>query len=116
MSGCRKFHHAGLPCITGFNGTCNVGYVGVTKAHPAFGKDYDDLNIEIHGGLTFGADERPFDWKEDGLFWFGFDTAHCAPTMSLGGFLCDEGWSDEMVDAETRKLAEQLAGMKGDKK
>ena len=45
------------------------GYVCVPKDHEYFGKEYSQIDIEVHGGLTFGeiaADE----------FWIGFDCAH----------------------------------------
>lgn len=29
------------------------GYVGVPKGHPAYGKGYDDVDVQVHGGLTF---------------------------------------------------------------
>lgn len=68
----------GMPCLIVRNdGGALCGYVGVTKEHPAFGKDYsyrcyEDKNsneckeyvksayeaindIEVHGGLTFAS-------------------------------------------------------------
>lgn len=62
------------------------GYVGVSKDHPWYGKDYDSINAHVHGGLTFsnlgarlkgrkafleGAISKHLD-----LWWVGFDTAH----------------------------------------
>jgi hypothetical protein len=41
------------------------GYVTVPEDHPCFGKDYNDIDIEVHGGLTFAHDGE-----------FGFDCAH----------------------------------------
>lgn len=45
------------------------GYVGVSK-EVFEDKDYNDIDIEVHGGLTYSRDE------EDGLRWYGFDCAH----------------------------------------
>ena len=45
------------------------GYVSVPAEHPLHGKDYNDVDVEVHGGLTY-SDER------DGLWWFGYDCAH----------------------------------------
>lgn len=45
------------------------GYVSVPAEHPLHGKHYDDVDVEVHGGLTY-SDER------DGLWWFGYDCAH----------------------------------------
>jgi hypothetical protein len=41
------------------------GYVTVPDGHPCEGKDYDELDVEVHGGLTFGDGAK-----------FGFDCAH----------------------------------------
>lgn len=34
------------------------------------------LCVRVHGGLTYAADHEPYG-KPDGLWWFGFDCAHC---------------------------------------
>jgi hypothetical protein len=50
------------------------GYVGVPKDHPLFGKDYGDVDADVHGGLTYaGHGDYPV---ESNLHWFGFDCAH----------------------------------------
>src|SRR5947209_3531858 len=68
------------------------GYVGVTKGHPLFGMNYDEVeekyDIQVHGGLTFSAmcdgdeengichvatDEKGKDIR---AWWLGFDCAH----------------------------------------
>lgn len=78
------------------------GYVAVPEEHPYFGKDYDDLEIEIHGGLTFAGSYR--DWMPEqvkGMWIFGFDTCHCDDNLSR--------WPDEKsVMEEVMKLLIQL--------
>ena len=78
------------------------GYVGIPKGHVAYDKRYDELPIEVHGGLTYGAVE------EDGLKWFGFDCAHSedatASSPSEGHF-----WTLEEVVEETEKMAKQFS-------
>ena len=46
------------------------GYIQVPKEHPWFKKDYNDIDVEVHGGLTFG------EIRDEGEFWIGFDCAH----------------------------------------
>lgn len=41
------------------------GYVTVPDGHPCADKDYNDLRVDVHGGLTFGHGRK-----------FGFDCAH----------------------------------------
>jgi hypothetical protein len=65
------------------------GYVGVPEDHPLFGEGYSDvdLDIDVHGDLTFaglcreGAEETgichvPQPGRPDRIWWFGFDAAH----------------------------------------
>ena len=47
------------------------GYVAIPKGHRVWGKGYDDVDVEVHGGLTY-ADED----KETGEWVFGFDCSH----------------------------------------
>ena len=41
------------------------GYVTVPEDHPHYGKGYDDIDADVHGGLTFANKGT-----------FGFDCAH----------------------------------------
>ena len=41
------------------------GYVTVPEGHHCAGKDYDELDVDVHGGLTYALDNQ-----------FGFDCAH----------------------------------------
>lgn len=51
------------------------GYIAVPPEHPWFGKDYDSIDADVHGGLTYGKDHAP-NQKPDGYWWIGFDTGH----------------------------------------
>lgn len=80
----------GLPCLAVRNSRSGnwCGYVGVAPGHPLHGKDYDEADIEVHGGLTFaggcshGADESvgichtPGRGEPDTVWWLGFDCHH----------------------------------------
>lgn len=65
------------------------GYVGVSK-EVFEGKGYDDLDIEVHGGLTYARDE------EDGLRWYGFDCAHLGDARDVN-----------LMDAEHKEMYEK---------
>lgn len=111
------------------------GYVKVERGHPWFGKGYDDIEAEVHGGLTFAEADKPCDkgGPDDG-WWVGFDCAHGgdAPDPQLNqrgrrdevGSLCRlmsdmfHGYGEaggpivrtqEYVEAECRSLCEQAA-------
>lgn len=52
------------------------GYVAVPHEHPAYGKGYDDVDVEAHGGLTYAGGEDEYPAEGSGLWWFGYDCAH----------------------------------------
>lgn len=57
------------------------GYVGVSDGHPAFEKEYDDVDVNVHGGLTYSEHcQGPIchvsDAEDGAVWWIGFDCAH----------------------------------------
>jgi hypothetical protein len=58
----------GLPCLAVRSDLGNwCGYVGVSPDHPDHGKGYDDVDVEIHGGLTFAAGCGHSDNESEGI-------------------------------------------------
>lgn len=97
----KVWTHAGLDCAlreTPAFGSPYVeagpynGYVKVPPAHRYAGSHYDDVPVEIHGGLTFSETE------EDGSTWFGWDDCHCFRL-------------ERSAEEETEDLARQLAAL-----
>lgn len=80
------------PCgkkINMFGGYLN-GYTCIPKDHPCYGKDYDEIDIEIHGGLTFGEYDA-----DCGLHWIGFDSSHSGDYVpSLEKMKATAPWMD----------------------
>src|ERR1043165_3488178 len=94
------------------------GYVVIPKDHPLYGKDYDAVDLDVHGGITFAEKVNEHlleNWgqhpecegkltREDiGKWVFGFDTAHYGDDL--------ETWPYERVLEETSKLYSQLNEM-----
>ena len=137
----REWEHAGLKCavVLAREAGHRCGYVRVPLGHPFHGKGYSDLDVNVHGGLTFARLE---DCKhEDGQgHWFGFDCAHCDdeshdPNIQPEDVVDAEAravleihreceakyphpyglalhyWTQLEVERETERLAEQLAAM-----
>lgn len=125
------FRHQGLLCCilrNTFLGTLS-GYVAVPKEHPFFEKDYDELPVSVHGGLTYGDTSLGGIEKDvfpDPLYWFGFDTAHGGdiwpyePTYEIKGeqvapFAISNSWPGNTykdfnyVKEQVISLADQLA-------
>ena len=57
------------------------GYVGV-NAEVFANIGYDELDVDVHGGLTYARNE------EDGLRWYGYDCAHLGDARDIN--LMDE--------------------------
>jgi len=76
------------------------GYVRICEGHPFYGKEYDEIPVDVHGGLTYSAltvDDGKFFTKG---FWIGFDTAHHSDTLSK--------WPKDAVYEETLYLFKQI--------
>jgi hypothetical protein len=53
------------------------GYIRVLPGHPWFGQPYQDLDVECHGGLTFGEPGTACPTHgPEAEYWYGFDCAH----------------------------------------
>lgn len=121
-----------LPCLIHRNSELGAlcGYVGVYEGHPYFELRYEDVPVDVHGGLTFGdfcmdgADEaKGLCHKSDDprkVYWLGFDCAHLYDMMpgmaahyaalGIDAFETDaKGYKDiAWVENEVRKLAKQV--------
>jgi hypothetical protein len=85
----------------------------IPEGNPLHGKNYDDIDVDVHGGLTLSqlVDEELIEtWgvkhglplsKEDiGSWMVGWDTAHFGDTLKK--------WPKEAVQEETNRLMNQL--------
>lgn len=110
----NNFMYRGQRCLI-LKGDWRCGYVGIKPGHLLYGIEYDcrgpDLTepspmtlLDCHGGLTYSSKSRLS--KDDGVWWFGFDTAHSFD-QGIGGR------SLEYVTDEVIKLADQLADLEG---
>lgn len=99
------------------------GYVAVPPGHPAHGKDYDDVGVTVHGGLTYARPCQeggevchvPRPGYPDDVWWLGFDCAHYmdyCPGMDRYGEKDHRRYRDiEYVQVECAELALQLKEM-----
>jgi hypothetical protein len=85
------------------------GYVYIPEGHPLFGKGYDEIDIDVHGGLTFS--------ERVGKYWLiGFDCAHMGdivPYMYFKNLMINQGeyrdW--DYVDNELKSMAWEVAAI-----
>lgn len=109
-----EFEHAGYRCLIlrtpELRHLC--GYVSVPEGHPAFGKGDSDLDVEVHGGVTFSSTDVGGHDAEG--WWIGFDCAHFGdhcPGMRTRTGENDQYRTIHYVKAETMSLADQLRKM-----
>lgn len=117
----------GMPCliVRGPSGAL-CGYVGVNEGHPCYEKGYEDVPVEVHGGLTYSAfcteNEHgichiPEEGEPDKVWWLGYDCAHlgdkCPAYERFGSFGYGEVYRNmDYVKGENAQLARQLADLK----
>lgn len=108
----RIFYHRGIRCTilrpTSLKNLC--GYIDLVKEIPEYGKDYDSISLDCHGGLTYAGKE--------GKFWrIGFDCGHSGDLMpymleGVGGiyFNMSNGIYRDMeyVESELISMVDQL--------
>jgi hypothetical protein len=116
-----EWRHLGFPCLIvrqKWSGHL-CGYVGVPPGHPHHGDSCDDVDVDVHGGLTF-ADRChpgtpvchvPRDGEPADVWWLGFDCAHsfdCSPSRSEDGYWGGTYRNIDYVTRAVERLAEQL--------
>ena len=93
------------------------GYVAIPPEHPLFGKHYDELEVDVHRGLTYSSpssdifeyfDTRAIELLDEeipkGWWVFGFDTLHYGDNPDT----CPREWCVE----ETKRLKTILENWK----
>lgn len=91
-------------------GTHPTAYIEIPKGHKLNGQDYDDIDINVHGGLTY-ADHQLMGIDSEN-WYIGWDYAH------LGDYLgYEEGlfpranhkrWTTEEIKKECEEAIDQL--------
>lgn len=82
----KAFMYHGYPCRIIRRGMESLihlcGYVGIPKTHLWYGKDYDDIDADVHGGLTYASHSLRYQPETD-FYWIGFDCAHAGDFCSM---------------------------------
>ncbi len=88
-----------------------TAYIDVTNSS-LNGKDYMDIDIRCHGGVTWSDSFVRYINKKG---WFiGWDYAHCGDYMDYGSatlnnmFLNDKKWTTEEIVKECKNVIDQI--------
>jgi|AKVG01.1.fsa_nt_gi hypothetical protein len=104
----KTFTHCGYTCVIAtIKDDYHCGYIAIPDEHNMAGKDYTEIDVTVHGGLTFGPQNDLHGMGEDDdTVWYGFDCAHAGDhTRSMPG---GTNWQSEDVREELLNLAEQF--------
>jgi hypothetical protein len=69
------------------------GYIGVPPEHPWYNQDYNHIDADVHGGLTYSCYVLPNNSGE-GYWWLGFDTIHYGDNK----FNCDKTYCEQQLE------------------
>lgn len=71
-----RFIYKNFPCVVIFRHLgFRCGYVGIPKTHKDYGKDFKDLDYDVHGRLMY-SEATLFGQEDKDLWWLGFDCGH----------------------------------------
>ena len=72
----ERFEYKGVSCVVLFMPTGHrCGYVALPKGHKFYGSDFDSIEVECHGGLTY-SENRLHHQDDKDVWWIGFDCGH----------------------------------------
>lgn len=97
-------------------GTHPTAYVKIPKKHPYFGKNYNLIDIYVHGGLTYSDFKLWISEVDVKKGWFiGWDYAHlgdyCGYEEMLDFSLGEKKWTTEEIKEEVSEVCKQLKRM-----
>jgi len=97
-------------------GTHPCCYVGLPENHPYFGKEYTNIDIDCHGGLTYSDAKLHADPTAQESWWIGWDYAHCGDYAGYYELDCmkdfdhskDKKWTTEELKEEVLNVIKEL--------
>ena len=96
----KRFEYHAHPCVVIFQTIGHrCGYVGLPKDNKYYGVNYNEIDIDCHGGLTYSSSNL-YEQNDTDIWWIGFDCAHCDDAKdydSLRKYYTDER-SKTMID------------------
>ena len=83
-------NYLGIDYIIKSYGTHPCSYIRIDQSNKFFGKEYDDIPIDCHCGLTFGnmieTEEESSRYGFPKGHWVGWDYAHCDDYAVWSGY------------------------------
>ena len=88
-------------------GTHPTAYIEIPKSHHLCGWDCDDIDINVHGGLTY-SDHNLMGIDSEN-WYIGWDYAHAGDYYGAYGFTRnDKKWTTKEIENECRRAINEL--------
>ena len=102
-------------------GTHPTAYVEIPKEHKLYGKDYNNIDIDVHGGLTYSNDKLFISQFTilDNSWFLGWDYAHCydySGYYEADDFLNTQAkkWTTEEIIEECKNAIDQIIDLESE--
>ncbi len=96
-------------------GTHPTAYVDIPKEHKYYKKQYDKIDINVHGGVTYSNNTLTIGNNDVKNGWFiGWDYAHYGDyygyykSLKTNSFKESHKWTTEEIYEDVKKVCEQL--------
>ena len=104
--------HNGYRYIILSLGTHPTAYIEIPKGHRLNGQDYDDIDINVHGGLTYTRHELMGIPSDN--WYIGWDYAHVGDYYESGySHTGDKKWTTEEIESECKQAIDELVDKYG---
>jgi len=106
----KDLMYKGVRCVVlGLKMGHRCGYVAIPTDSEKYSEDYNSIDIECHGGLTYGCvdNKYPVETKTP-TAWIGFDCAHCWDKRDID-LMRELGADDKYIDMMTQMFEDPYA-------
>lgn len=69
-------------------------YIGIDSHHRLYKAKYRDIDLDVHGGLTFSGMGDNHHFLEDDIWWLGWDYAHAGDFYYKPPHLAENKFND----------------------
>lgn len=102
-------------------GTHPTAYIKIPKDHKYYGKDMDEIDLDVHGGVTYGSEGLYISENQNIEGWFiGWDYSHYGDYLGYESIIPKiyringKKWTTKEMYEEVRQACYQLNEMKGE--
>lgn len=96
-------------------GTHPTAYVEVPKKHRYYKKNHNEIDIYVHGSLTYSGNYFPFFETNCNSWFIGWDYAHYGDYVPFIDISTDHKWTTAEITVDCMSVIDQLVEAENDK-